>query len=437
MPESELERLSLLIIESMRAPYRCFHTPQHVFAVAESNDPIEVLAALFHDLIYLQVDGGLSVNFSILLAPFLSEQDGKLLIRPEVPQDSNFDLVRILFGLEPGQSLGPNQNEFLSALVAVKLLEPWLPSAVLLQIAACIEATIPFRPRLDDGMRPCDLLYERTLKASSYCELGLTDVDLLKTVQRAVRLANRDLENFAHPAAAIFLDNTWRLLPEMNDSLRDSDTYTVRQYRTALQKMEVFMRYMKPALVFQQFQAEPIPERYTQLLARTDKNLEVARLYLGIKLVAIAILEAIAAALGQDIPLVSLVGYRDAHQEPESSWIQRLPDAKGIEETLSPLESEALMLLEEGRTQDADFDIRNSPLSTLLVKSYGFATVLSWLESARSFFRGELTSGQLLAVCDSDAVSMIKEAISQEFENRRQRILDLAPETLAVPRDQA
>ena len=58
-------------------------------------------------------------------------------------------------------------------------------------------------------------------------------------VCRAVRVGNRDVENFSDNDAARFLDNTWKLLPESNPALHSPMVYTVRDYRIALQKMEV------------------------------------------------------------------------------------------------------------------------------------------------------------------------------------------------------
>ncbi|MEO6861985.1 MAG: hypothetical protein ABI180_10715 [Microcoleus sp.] len=47
----------------MIGPGRFFHTPEHIFHVGGNEEAIEVLAALFHDIVYLQVDR--SINFNI------------------------------------------------------------------------------------------------------------------------------------------------------------------------------------------------------------------------------------------------------------------------------------------------------------------------------------------------------------------------------------
>ena len=68
---AKLEQIAELIIQTMRGPWRYFHTSEHIFEVGWSVDPIEVLAALFHDLVYVQVDQGVSFNISSALCPFV------------------------------------------------------------------------------------------------------------------------------------------------------------------------------------------------------------------------------------------------------------------------------------------------------------------------------------------------------------------------------
>ncbi|HZX00624.1 MAG TPA: hypothetical protein VFF45_00105 [Bacilli bacterium] len=55
----------------MTGPWRYFHTPNHIFEVGGTDDPIEVLAALFHDIVYVQVDRGIQFNVAHFLTPFI------------------------------------------------------------------------------------------------------------------------------------------------------------------------------------------------------------------------------------------------------------------------------------------------------------------------------------------------------------------------------
>ena len=91
----KLEQIAELIIQTMRGPWRYFHTSEHIFEVGGSVDPIEVLAALFHDLVYVQVDQGVSFNISSALSPFVKEVRSQLVIRDEteLPDDAMYELV--------------------------------------------------------------------------------------------------------------------------------------------------------------------------------------------------------------------------------------------------------------------------------------------------------------------------------------------------------
>lgn len=419
------KQIADLIIECMTHPNRCFHSPSHIFEVVDGGDAIEVLAALFHDIVYVQVDDGINVNVSRYVVPFVKEVRGRLQIRPsqEIPDDRGFELVATVFDVQPDQHLAFEQNEFLSALVAIKCLESILGEVALAQLAACIEATIPFRPPFPSGLTPAERLHRNLAHANERFNLGMDEQRLIHATQRAIRLANRDVSNFAESQASRFLNNTWKLLPETNPVLRDSSTYTVRHYRNALERMGSFMHFLDPTLVFRQFKEEPSHAAYQDLCQRANKNIIVARLYLDVKLVAIAILEALSLRLGDDVPLLSLVG----QCSPNSGivlWQTRLPKPALQNFSTSAIEQEVMELLEFGRTQESGFDIKNSPLATFLVKSCGFDAVLELLAEAKSFFQGKISADQFLLQCDQTVVSAVKAAILQELESRRIALLE-------------
>lgn len=204
----QLDAIAELITQAMTGPWRWFHTTEHIFEVGGLGDAIEVLAALFHDLVYVQVDKGVSVNISFYIAPFVKEVRAQLVIRDanELPDSPAFEMVAAIFGLVPGQSLAAmsGQNEFLSALIAALALSPLLSFEQIAQIIACIEATIPFRPLSSSGLRASEQLYERLVRVSKQFNLGWDESKTVEVVKRSIRLANRDVENFAYPNSANF-----------------------------------------------------------------------------------------------------------------------------------------------------------------------------------------------------------------------------------------
>src|SRR5689334_14750089 len=207
VPPPQLSKIAKLIVKTMTGSWRYFHSTDHIFAVGGTTDAIEVLAALFHDIVYVQIDGSVNFNLSYYLASFIEEDRGQLFIRPagECKLDSTFDFVAAVFGLAPGQLLSPlaGQNEFLSAIVATKVLEPFLHPQLILEIAACIEATIPFRAKSESGLSPSELLHERLKSTNERFKLQLTDEEMIQTVKRAVRVANRDVAGFGHPSTGV------------------------------------------------------------------------------------------------------------------------------------------------------------------------------------------------------------------------------------------
>lgn len=418
----QLGNIAELIIQTMTGTWRVFHTPEHIFEVGGSKEPIEVLAALFHDLVYEQVDKGVNLNISRYITPFVRDFKGQLTIRSaeDLPQDRLFEIVVAIFGFTPSQVLSPfsGQNEFLSAIVAAKCLESFLEPEVIAKITACIEATIPFRPKHESGLTSTEMLLDRMRKVNEQFNFGWTEAETIEAVKRAVRLANRDVENFASASSANFLDNTWNLMPETNHKLANANSYTVAGYRSSLQKMQVFMSSLKPELVFQQFMGEPDDATYRLMLERTQKNLEVAKLYLGIKLVTIAILEALSYRLGKEIPLSTMMGELPIAGISTPTLEQFLPEIKEAYPSEIGMEREVLEVLAKGRNQESPYDIKNSPLSTFIIKSVGFSEMGRLLLLTKEFFAENMSAEDFLSHCDANVIDTIISGVAKLFESR-------------------
>lgn len=423
VPPTQLSRITKLIVQTMTGPWRYFHSTEHIFEVGGHTNGIEVLAALFHDIVYVQIDGSVNFNLTYYLVPFIEEDRGQLFIRTktDLPDDSLFGIVAAIFGFVPGQVLSPlaGQNEFLSALVAVKVWKPFLNKKLLVQIAACIEATIPFRSKSDLGVSPSELLYQRLQSINYQFNLQLTDEEIIQTVKQAVRVANRDVGGFGNPSSAIFLDNTWSLLPETNHNLQKSGSYTVRDYRTAIQKMAGFMNFLKPELIFRQFQGEPDDQIYQELVERASKNLEVGRLYLESKLIAIAILEALSLRIGSDVSLTIMMGELPGSGVSVGRLIDSLPHLPNPHQAETEIEKEVFDLLEKGRSKGFAFDLKFSPLTTFLVKYIGFDGIRGMQERSQAFFQGTLSSEDFLASCNADTIQIITGGLIKLLENRK------------------
>lgn len=356
--EVDLERWAIDVHATMSSVGRSFHDVRHVFEVAEGGNAVQILAAMFHDTVYLQVDGGLPPRLAETLADaYRATPDGMVLVVGEDPWK-----VRLagLFGFDDGQVLTPfaGLNELLSALFAVRRLEHCLPSEALLRIATCIEATVPFRPGAPGEV--AEGLARR---------LASLDVDVDQAVRDAVLLANRDVGNFAYPDPARFLDNTWMLLPESNAQLRVR-VYTVDQYHLAMSKMRGFFGFLRPEVVFRSYRGTPDDAELAGLRTAAARNIRIGYEYLSAKLLAAGVLRAIAMATGGDAPISLFMGDLPSVCATSPRLAVLLPPpqrAPGIDE-------DVLRLLVEGRASEGSFDLRNSPLAGYLYASCGAST---------------------------------------------------------------
>ena len=332
-----------------------------------------------------------------------------------------FEIVCAIFGMQKGQVLSPfaGQNEFLSGLIAAKCLKPMLPENTIAEIIACIEATIPFRSPSPTGQTCSDLLFDRLGIANEKFNFGWNHDQIITIVKRAVRLSNRDVENFAAPQSADFLDNTWNLLPETNHELSNGSSYSVVGYRKSLQKMEGFMNFLKPESVFHQFQGEPEDQVYKEMVINTRKNLEVSKLYLGSKLFTIALLEALSYRLGKTIPVSTMMGEHPSSGMKVAALADFLPDIPLSKKLETPMEVEVFEILNKGRNKESRYDIKNSPLTTLIVKLLGFSGTMESLKQAKEFFNGNFTPEEFLEKCNPKIVEIVTEALLQLFESRK------------------
>src|SRR5262245_35911886 len=243
---SDIETWGFSIHAALSASGREFHNHDHVVDMIDHGDPLEVIAALYHDAVYIQVDQGPPRSMKAEMDQVLALAEGGYRV---LAVDGEVADVLAIFGHRVGDVVTPTTglNELASAVVASIQLHSALDRHQRIAVAACIEQTIPFRTN------PVAQLRDRL------AELGLKGDELETCVKRAVRLGNRDVENFADNDASRFLDNTWKLLPESNPALHLPMVYTVRDYRIALLKMESFLAWLPADRVFHSWNDETGP----------------------------------------------------------------------------------------------------------------------------------------------------------------------------------
>ncbi|EGD79115.1 hypothetical protein PTSG_12934 [Salpingoeca rosetta] len=225
-----------------------------------------------------------------------------------------------VFGHVPGETLpfeigAQGLNEFLSCVVAVDMLAPFLDEMQLLHLCVCIEATIPFRTQ-----HSVDMLYTRCVAVATE-DLLLAPAHAALAARRmmhsACQMAARDVGNFAYADTRGFLANTWKLLPELNPALRDTKAIAVQDWMAALAGNWGFFGFLQhnPALIFPHFDGCRTPEQQQQLEEQAVRNLQRGRAYLGARLLSASIVHALAGQ--QDTQAVQLLAHDSSDSDAE------------------------------------------------------------------------------------------------------------------------
>ena len=191
---TEIERIGFMVHRAMSMQHRSFHTPEHIFALADPYDAHSTMAAIFHDIVYYQVDQGFQDDIEKILRPYILLDKNVIRIKAEIEgSDRAFYGTAAVFGFTPGQILSPfsGLNEFLSALLMNCLFEGRINDVDLLITTAMIEMTIPFRAADKSGRLPGDILKLKLQRTNEQFGLGLSDEQLNQTIVSAVILSQQ------------------------------------------------------------------------------------------------------------------------------------------------------------------------------------------------------------------------------------------------------
>lgn len=424
VPVADLERLAMLIHHSMDHGRRTYHTSTHVLDMCEGMNPRQVLAILFHDIVYYQLDDGYPKLADALLEPVVRVDRDILEVRLIDGSDKGYTLCTGLFGFKAGQALPlyNGMNEFLSAVVATRTLEPYLPLKDIIAIVACIEATIPFRMASAAGRDTLDVLADRVSAVSQALGLRLAAAEIDRMVTDAAVMANRDMASFSEADPGRFLSTTWLLIEESNAPLAAVGIYSIQEYRGALSRMEKFLGSLNSDSIFQSYRGTPGEVEFGVLRAAARRNVEFACRYLRMKIVGIALVEALALATGGDCPVSMLLGdIRSPYGKPDR-----------VEDFLPPvptdeanLDTQLLEVLEKGRAIESASDLTDSPIAAFSYRSLGAEGAELALEQAKKMFVGELTARAFLGGQDREMVRALTRACARIALSRTDALLAL------------
>jgi hypothetical protein len=416
--DKELERLGLLVYNAMIGSRRKFHTPEHPLNVMKDlKNPLQKLAVLFHDVVYFQVDDGFPPNLKDFLEDYAEIKEGEVYIKRShfAEYDTAFRIVLDIFGFSLGQKLSTFQglNEFLSAVVAIKYLEPFLTKKQLAIIAVSIELTIPFRPETE--IWSLNQIYENLKRLNQKYFLDFQEPEIENAIKLAVEIANADVLNFSDADKGRFLDNTWLLIFETNNIQTNLDgySYSVIKYREGIMKTEGFINNLNSEHVFKQYKGVPNDEIFNYLKLKVKENLEVAKEYLQIKLLVATILEAFAIITGDDVPVALLTGgIRNRSTRQVERAEDHLPAPTPLYEDIY-CQPDVLNLLEQGRSSEISFDMKNSPLSSFVYRSLGSKRCKELMEKVRLLYAEKIYYYEFLEAIEKPVLSALAKACAK------------------------
>jgi hypothetical protein len=426
VPSHDVEVLAMLIHDSMEQGRRVYHTSDHVFALAEGMNARQVLAALFHDVVYFQLDGGFPRRAHGVLKRVTRSGGKTVALRAIDSGDTGLLACATLFGFEAGQKLPlyGGLNEFLSAVVAAHSLQPWLKMSDVIAVVAAIEATVPFRGADREGREAADLLADRVRAAGGMAGISFRDDEIGSIVHDAVGLANRDVASFAASDPGAFLSNTWQLIEESNAPLAAVGVYSIREYRGALTRMESFLATLDPDHIFHRYRGVPAEPEFEELRASARRNIEFAGNYLGTKIATIAVIEALAVVTGGDCPVSMLLG--DIHG-PDGHEPARVERYLPVVQASAPVDPQLLAVLQTGRTKESGSDLTVSPLTAFVYRSLGQEGTAAARKQATRMFNRKISPHEFLATLDRKLVRDVTIACAEIAVSRRDSLLAIEP----------
>lgn len=425
---TKIEELAVIIYNVMQARWRQYHTIEHIFKVCETTSPIQILSGLLHDLVYLQIDRRIHPKLIKYLQEFkLDEEENFSILVPEnIADDPVLDLVSYIFSLAGGTKINPTKaaNEYLSAVVAARILENVLNQWEIIQIVSCIEMTVPFR-KPNGRLTIPQILKEKLNAVNLKLNLKRNEKQIDDALKEAVELANRDVESFSNENFSEFTSDTWQLLLEGNPVFKNP-LFTVKQYRSALFKMESFYQhFLKADLIYHKLDHPKFDnDSVLEMLKRAEKNIEQGKEYFQAKLLTASVIEAIAELTGGDTPIVLFIGQVAIKKVATPIMIETYLDRK-VQKHLKAKANPTIVAALDKMIYDA---ITLGHAKEMTMSSYIYERLEAnqrqeIYSKAVAFFKGELNPLDYLKEYSRELRESMINAAAQMASTRSQQIL--------------
>jgi|GEM_PF-154183 len=435
----ECEKLSCFLNASYGTRSRAFHDVRHALEVGKECTSTGKLAALFHDVVYLQVDHGRLPELRSSFGVFDQGESLELTIPGEevLRRDIWRQAVVGLFGFTSGQVIGvySGLNEFLSAWVAVQKLGSHLETKHVLDIVACIEATIPFRGE-KESPSVSELLAHRLSRVYQQFGISATEVAIDDVVRESVKVSNYDVEGFGLESPDVFIYNSWALLYESNPPLQQN-LYSIVKYREPLQRLEAFFDGLNSRKIFLKYKNTPSPEQLQSLKNGAEENIRIGKEYVRAKIVDTTILEAFAKLSGGDCPLELFTGPRAKSREEKVARIEEFLDWSTITSSEEGKDKAVISMLGEGRAFRSRFDVKTALFAAYIYLGLKPQEFQELYQGAREFTHGQLSAECFLKMLPDSMLKHIGEILCQMAWTRADKIRQFLKTAVGVQKKEA
>ncbi len=425
---ADSEGLSYFLLKTMGSEARDYHRPEHPLDVSKNLLPVGQLAALFHDIVYVQVDPTWEKTLAEILYPFVPSRTFNLDVRGELNHvtDPWLKVIVALFGFENETALVPMRglNEFLSAVVFYKKMRNFLKPEELLRGLACIEATIPFRKADSDGRTPADRLKARIESIQSSPEgrffSGPVDFDLI--VKECKLLIENDLVSFGAETMSWFLSNSWNVMIENNPALRNH-FFSLSDYRKAIFGNIGFFTSLDAKNLYWT-DSKNLDLSHEKLIRRTENNLRMATEYMKAIAVSVSMVEAIAQQTGGECAYELFFGTTKKSREHSpvnmDSLIKFGPEPKITEDRLSIYQT-----LKNGRDMRSRFDHKTSTLSAFLYEQFSAEDFETVFVKVAQYHQGKINADECIAIFNPQLIEKVISLLEYTAFSRKQSLATL------------
>jgi len=408
---SQIETLALFLHGVLtQDDARKFHDVVHLYEISAGASPLQFLAAAFRDVVRYYcngetgpreagvVDGVVICNSAGATSSSLTgSARQEVILSPDLKDERDL-LVANIFGFEVGKLIREtscnghqykNVDLLLSAVCAVRMFGDLGMSAKhSAQVAACLEATIPFRvAETAGGPTPCETLFRRLSACNDEHDLQMSEEELVETIQQAVDLRNRTVGNMVTDDISEFLDHTWNLLPERNACLRRRTLHTLSEYYGAICSMLEIVKGIEPHAVYGSFRGVPTDSDIVRFREALTRNLCMVFAYVRARLLAVATVMAFATLTGgADAPKCFFFGDLPSFHKESERLGEGLVSRGALEDTnTGKYGAEVYDLLRGDRMSETGFDTRNAPLAAYIYRELKDDMMLAEYEKLYAF----------------------------------------------------